>query len=75
MDIGRSLSIEKYPLVALLAGAGIQGLLAYASEEHGFAAADSGYVNKCDLCNDIRRYIYAKAMDKYPELGPAGYYR
>jgi len=74
-DIGRSLSIDKYPLIALLAGAGIQGLLAYAAEEHGFAALDSGYANKCDLCNDIRRHLGAAAADKYPELGPAGYYR
>lgn len=74
-DIGRSLSIDKYPLLALLAGAGIQGLLAFAADEHGFVTADSGYVNKCDLCNDIRRYLCAEAGATYPELGPAGYYR
>lgn len=74
-DIGRSLSIDKYPLLALLAGAGIQGLLAFATDEHGFAPADAGYVNKCDLCNDIRRYLSAQAGGLYPELGPAGYYR
>ena len=74
-DIGRSLSIEKYPLVSLLAGAGIQGLFAYAVEEYGFADADSGYANKCDLCNDIRRHLFAAAPGRYPELGPAGYYR
>jgi len=73
-DIGRSLSIDTYPLVALLAGAGIQGLFAYAAEEHGFAAGP-GYANKCDLCNDIRRHLFATAADRYPELGPAGYYR
>jgi len=74
-DIGCPLSIDKYPLVARLAGAGIQGLFAFAGDEHGFTAADAGYVNKCDLCNDIRRYLRAEAADKYPELGPAGYYR
>lgn len=74
-DIGCPLSIDKYPLVARLAGAGIQGLFAFAGDEHGFTAADAGYVNKCDLCNDIRRYPRAEAADKYPELGPAGYYR
>lgn len=73
-DIGRALPTEKYPLIALLAGAGIQGLYAYAREVHGFEPTRPEYVGKCDLCNDIRRYLIHQAPGKYLELGPAGYY-
>jgi hypothetical protein len=74
MDIGRALSIECYPLTALLAGAGVQGLYAYACEEHGFVPAQAGYANRCDLCNDIRRHLFVQGDERYPELGPPGYY-
>jgi len=74
-DVGRALSTEKYPLIALLAGTGIQGLYAHARKEHAFAPAESGYVNKCDLCNAIRRHIFNQDAESYRELGPVGYYR
>ncbi len=75
MDIGRTLSTEKYPLIALLAGDGIQGLYAHACRQHAFAPATSGYANKCDLCNDIRQHIFGQDPESYRELGPAGYYQ
>ena len=72
-DLDAALSPEQYPLLTLLASSGPTRLLERAQRDHGFTPKKS-YLNKCDLCLDIRRFLIGKVPGRYPELGPAGFY-
>ncbi|MCG8688455.1 MAG: radical SAM protein [Desulfobacterales bacterium] len=71
-DIGQPLSKNKYPLFQLLLEKGISGLFGLASDS-GFLPSDQGYISKCDLCTDIRKFFVS--TDLYEkELQPKGFY-
>ena len=71
-DIGRPVSDDKYPLLRLLLKKGISGLFDLA-EGFGFSPARQGYLSKCDLCTEIRRFLFA--TDQFEnELLPRGFY-
>jgi hypothetical protein len=72
-DLDAELNPERYPLLTMLAASGPAGLLQLAQREDGFTPQES-YLNKCDLCLDIRRFLFGKDPDSYPELAPAGFY-
>ena len=59
---------EKYPVFVTLAQKGTAGLY-YHAENHGFKANETGYVSKCDLCFDIRKYLIntCPTADLYPK--------
>jgi len=71
-EIGKPL--DKYPILTMLYSEGIASLYTYATKNHGYKPLDSGYVNSCDLCLDIRKHLYRTGVD-FPELAPAGFYR
>jgi hypothetical protein len=58
----------------ILNATGICGLLDFASREYGFEPAKNGYINKCDLCTEIRFFLVAKGFDHSQELGPGEFY-
>jgi len=72
-DLGRPLSAGKYPLIDVLAVSGIRGLYAMACDEYGYAPRRDAYLNRCDLCTSIRRFLFRQALD-FAELAPAGFY-
>jgi hypothetical protein len=71
-DLGGPITAEKYPLLARLHESGINGLFEVA-QGHGFQAS-GGYLSKCHLCLDIRRYLVLEQGLKFPELAPMGFY-
>jgi hypothetical protein len=71
-DLGSPLNPEKYPLLARLHAAGVNGLMDVA-REHGFQAAGA-YLSKCHLCQDIRRYLVIDRDLTFPELASRGFY-
>jgi hypothetical protein len=73
-DLGRPLPEEKYPLLTRLFSKGIRGLYDMARAEAGFAAARTGYINKCDLCTEIRFFLTAKGYESSRELAPREFY-
>jgi hypothetical protein len=73
-DLGRPLPEEKYPLLTRLSSKGIRGLYELAKAEAGFAAARKGYINKCDLCTEIRFFLAAKGWEGSQELAPDEFY-
>lgn len=72
-DVGEPLDENKYPWMSLLSEQGLRGLYMTASSEHGFVQRPR-YLNKCDLCQDIRRHLVMERNITSSDLHPRGYY-
>jgi hypothetical protein len=73
-DLGNGLSPDKYPLLTILGAKGIRGLFYFAAREYGFRPQRAGYINKCDLCTEIRFSLVEAGYDRSKELAPVGFY-
>jgi len=74
-DLGRPLAKERYPLLTTLFNAGIKGLLKDAQKLYGFTPVQDGYINKCDLCTEIRTFLVQQNFNQSLELNPKEFYR
>ena len=73
-DLGVPLDSENYPILASLVEAGINGFYEYAAALEDYQARPTGYVNKCELCQDIRRHLTERGWFESTELSPAEFY-
>lgn len=73
-DIGKPLGGHKYPLLSSLNAKGIRGLLDYARRDYCFEPRQTGYLNKCDLCTEIRLFLVEEGYDRSTELSPIEFY-
>jgi hypothetical protein len=73
-DLCRALPEEKYPLLTRLGSKGILGLYEMAIVDFGFTPSREGYINKCDLCTEIRHFLFNKEFNGSRELSPPGFY-
>jgi hypothetical protein len=73
-DLGNGLSPDKYPLLTILGAKGIRGLFDFAVREYGFRPQQAGYINKCDLCTEIRFSLVKEGYDRSKEFGPEEFY-
>ncbi|MHB1001667.1 MAG: radical SAM protein [Armatimonadota bacterium] len=69
----RTFDLDSLPLVRILADGGPYELYKYAVHEFGYKAVEDGYVGKCHLCVDVRKWIVART-DKFKELSPIMFY-
>lgn len=64
---------DRMPLVRTLIEQGPYGLYRFAAREFGYEAPREGYIGKCHLCVDVRRWIHART-DQFAELAPSDFY-
>lgn len=72
-DLEKGISADRYPILRLLVEEGISGLFEFAVKKKKYKAGKTGFMNQCELCNDIRTFLI-KTGGFGRELAPAGYY-
>lgn len=73
-DVDSELDPTQYPVMSKLMSGGITALLEY-SQELGYRPNPDGYVSKCELCFDIRKYLIGYDRKSYPDLTPESFYQ
>ena len=73
-DLGKPLATETYPILTSLYHNGIRGLIKFAEDIAGFRPQRNLYVNKCDLCTEVRSFLVHNDYHGSYELGPVEYY-
>ena len=73
-DLGKPLDEGMYPLLGILYRKGVRELYRWAADRHGFRPTRKGYINKCDLCTDIRARLAADGGKEFAELRPMEFY-
>jgi len=73
-DVDKELDLVKYPVMSRLFNGGVKSLLEYA-QELGFQSESDGYVSKCELCFDIRKFLITQDRQAYPDLTPESFYK
>ena len=68
------LDLSQRPILTMLYEEGVQALFKWAVEQHGYKELSEGYIAKCHLCLDIRRFLVSKQCG-YPELAPIEFYQ
>jgi len=74
MDSIRSgVDLDDHPILDLLVG-GLGRLYDFAVEEFHYSERPEGYVSKCHLCLDMRKYI-SEQTNEFRELSPGEFYQ
>jgi len=73
-DLGKPLSEATYPVIATLFTSGVKGFYDLARKAVAYVPARSGYINKCDLCTEIRTVLVVKNVAGVSECNPKEFY-
>jgi hypothetical protein len=73
-DLGKPLSAEIYPILTALYHCGIRELVKMAENSAGFRPRKDLYINKCDLCTEVRSFLVNNDYKGSKELNPAEFY-
>jgi hypothetical protein len=73
-DLGGPLAVGAYPLLDCLSSNGIRGLFELADQDYGYKPQRDRFLNHCDLCTDIRHFLWQHHGDRFPDLAPDGFY-
>ena len=73
-DLGKPLSAKKYPVLTTLFDHGIRGIFKMAQENFDYAPQKDSYINKCDLCTEIRTLFVKNDFGGPAELNPRQFY-
>jgi hypothetical protein len=73
-DLGKPISEDTYTVITTLFNSGIKGFYDLARKAVAYAPARSGYINKCDLCTEIRTVLVVKNVAGVSECNPREFY-
>ena len=73
-DLGNTLSEDRYPILTTLFHEGIRGIYKLAKEKFEFRPSRNRYINKCDLCTEIRKVFTENDFGGAAELNPRAFY-
>jgi hypothetical protein len=73
-DLGAPLPQKRYPILTDLFHHGIRGLFEFATEHFGFSPRRTRYINKCDLCTEIRTHLVNNGYRSSNALQPKEFY-
>lgn len=73
-DLGKPLAAENYPVLTSLYRSGIRGLIKLAEDIAGFSPQKNLYINKCDLCTEVRSFLVQDDYLGSNELSPIEFY-
>jgi hypothetical protein len=65
------IDLDSHPVLGFFIEQDFKGLLQFA-KDFGFQELNEGYISKCDLCLDIRKYLLTKK--EFDELKPKEFY-
>ncbi len=72
--ICQGIDLDDHPVIGMLVSdGGIGKLYDFAVKEFGYRELEEGYISKCHLCVDIRRWI-VQQTDEFRELKPVEFY-
>jgi hypothetical protein len=67
-------TLDKYPVITTLFTSGIKGIYDLAHKAVAYRPARPGYINKCDLCTEIRTVMVVKNVVGLSECNPREFY-
>lgn len=70
----RSFDLKKLPIIETLVYGGPYKLYSIAVEEFGYKPLPDGYIGKCHLCVDVRKWI-RMCTNQFAELNPLQFYQ
>ena len=73
-DLSRPITTEPYPVLSTLFAKGIRGLFEMARKTFDYTPAKKHYINKCDLCTEIRTLFVQHNFGGPFELHPKEFY-
>ena len=73
-DLSRPITAETYPILSTLFAKGIRGIFEMAQEALNYTPAKKRYINKCDLCTEIRTLFVQHNFGGPFELLPKEFY-
>jgi len=65
------IDLDEHPVLRFLIAEDVRGLLRF-TQDLGYQETREGYVSKCDLCLDLRRYLVSR--QDFDELSPKEFY-
>jgi hypothetical protein len=65
------IDLEDHPVLGFLIARDMAGLFRFA-QDLGYEASPEGYVSKCDLCLEVRKYLVS--VGDFAELKPREFY-
>lgn len=71
-EVPGEVDLGRYPVLRALVRGGPAALVELAAEA-GFVPGP-GYASACDLCTDVRLFMWRRGGERYSELGPPGFY-
>ena len=72
--ICQGIDLDDHPIISLLISPrGIEKLYKFGVQEFGYKELKEGYISKCHLCIDVRKYIVDQT-DEFKELKPREFY-